>query len=263
MPCLLYIVIYFFNPFVGKLLYGAQGEEAFRVRIPNEITLNLVFFLHKKENRKISKWSRLSKEGTSKKKNDFCFPGICPPSLHFYSSSTQPTRILTFYPKSICFFQIKPEMSTFLFLLHVQNEVEDQAFSLSYDLAPPTPILLSAVSKLDRGSHRKIEKERQLADGRWGRSGGGAKSYDGEKAWSSINHSILSAYNACRREGKGVEPNPTKKGHNHVLFSFNSQPYVPGPYCAGTIHYTAPMLFFCLQYIISENRARQQENAPI
>jgi hypothetical protein len=24
--------------------------------------------------------------------------------------------------------------------------------------------------------------------------GGGAKSYDGEKAWSSINHSILSAY---------------------------------------------------------------------
>jgi hypothetical protein len=58
----------FLTPFVGKLLYGAPGEEAFRARIPNQITLNLVFFLFKKENRKISKWSRLSKEGTSKEK---------------------------------------------------------------------------------------------------------------------------------------------------------------------------------------------------
>jgi hypothetical protein len=42
-------------------------------------------------------------------------------------------------------------------------------------------------------THRKTEKERQLADGRvgevvWGR----AKAHDGEKAWSSIIHSILS-----------------------------------------------------------------------
>jgi hypothetical protein len=51
----------------------------------------------------------------------------------------------------------------------------------------PTP---SPVSKLDQKT-RKTEKERQLADGRWGRGWGGAKSYDGEKAWSSINHSIL------------------------------------------------------------------------
>jgi hypothetical protein len=37
-------------------------------------------------------------------------------------------------------------------------------------------------------------KERQLADRRWGRGGDGegAKAYDGEKAWSSINNSILS-----------------------------------------------------------------------
>jgi hypothetical protein len=46
------------------------------------------------------------------------------------------------------------------------------------------------VSKLDG---RNIGRLRQLADGRGG--GGGAKSYDdGEKAWSSINHSILSTF---------------------------------------------------------------------
>jgi hypothetical protein len=32
--------------------------------------------------------------------------------------------------------------------------------------------------------HRKAEKDRQLADGReWGGGGGGAESYDSEKAW--------------------------------------------------------------------------------
>jgi hypothetical protein len=41
--------------------------------------------------------------------------------------------------------------------------------------------------------HRKIEKERQLADGRGGKGDGrGAKSYERKKAWSSINHSIPS-----------------------------------------------------------------------
>jgi hypothetical protein len=41
-------------------------------------------------------------------------------------------------------------------------------------------------------THRKTEKERQIADGREGRLRGSRKSYDDEKAWSSINHSILS-----------------------------------------------------------------------
>jgi hypothetical protein len=36
-----------------------------------------------------------------------------------------------------------------------------------------------------------IEKERQLADGRGGGGRGRFKAYDGEKAWSFINHSIL------------------------------------------------------------------------
>ncbi len=40
-------------------------------------------------------------------------------------------------------------------------------------------------------THMKTEKERHLLHGRV--DGGGAKSNDGEKAWSSINHSILSA----------------------------------------------------------------------
>jgi hypothetical protein len=41
--------------------------------------------------------------------------------------------------------------------------------------------------------HRKTEKERQIADG--GGGGRGAKSsYDNEKAWSSINYSILFVY---------------------------------------------------------------------
>jgi hypothetical protein len=34
----------------------------------------------------------------------------------------------------------------------------------------------------------------EITDGRWEGCGGGAKSYDGEKAWSSINHSALSVY---------------------------------------------------------------------
>ncbi len=44
---------------------------------------------------------------------------------------------------------------------------EDQAFLQTYDLARPSPV-------------RKIEKERQLADGRGG--GGGATLNDAEKA---------------------------------------------------------------------------------
>jgi hypothetical protein len=39
-------------------------------------------------------------------------------------------------------------------------------------------------------THGEIEKERQLAE----MEVRGAKSYDAEKAWSSINHSILYVY---------------------------------------------------------------------
>jgi hypothetical protein len=68
--------------------------------------------------------------------------------------------------------------------------IADQAFSPFYDLAPPPPPLPSPVSTVDGDTHKKTENERQLADGRGGV--GGDKSYNCEKALSSINPSILS-----------------------------------------------------------------------
>ncbi len=68
--------------------------------------------------------------------------------------------------------------------------IEDQAFSLSYNLAPaPTPSPLLSASCLFFSVFlcvvgRAYWRER-------GGVGGGAKSY-GEKVWSSTNHSILS-----------------------------------------------------------------------
>jgi hypothetical protein len=38
--------------------------------------------------------------------------------------------------------------------------IEDQAFSASYDLLPPP------IRKLELATHRKTEKERQLAEGK-------------------------------------------------------------------------------------------------
>jgi hypothetical protein len=69
---------------------------------------------------------------------------------------------------------------------NVEWFMEDQAFSSPYDLAPLPPLPPSSVSKLDRRHTR-----RKLADW-WGRTGWG-RSQIGEKTWSSINHSILSA----------------------------------------------------------------------
>ncbi len=68
---------------------------------------------------------------------------------------------------------------------------EDQAVSTSYALAPPPPHTPSAfLSK--SSTNWKTGKERQLTDWRGGDGvGEGAKSYDGKKAWSSKNHSML------------------------------------------------------------------------
>jgi hypothetical protein len=55
--------------------------------------------------------------------------------------------------------------------------IEDQAFSPSYDLAPPPPFPPS------HSPVRNTDKERQFADGRGGGDWGGAKFYDREKAW--------------------------------------------------------------------------------
>jgi hypothetical protein len=49
-----------------------------------------------------------------------------------------------------------------------------QALTRSYDLAPPPPLPpRSPVSKLNTVTHRKTEKEEQLADGEGGREGRG------------------------------------------------------------------------------------------
>ncbi len=59
-----------------------------------------------------------------------------------------------------------------------------------HDLAPRPPL---SRQKASPAEHRKTEKKRQVADGGggggWG-GGRGSESYDCEKAWPSINHSI-------------------------------------------------------------------------
>jgi hypothetical protein len=53
---------------------------------------------------------------------------------------------------------------------------------------PPPPPPPSVSSTCDKQKERPV---RQLLTGEVGEGGGGANSYDGEKAWASINHSIL------------------------------------------------------------------------
>jgi hypothetical protein len=67
------------------------------------------------------------------------------------------------------------------------------AFSLSYDLALTHHIIRQQVDSLSQSSSVSLV---ELTDERGvvgtEVDGGGAKSYDDEKAWSSINHSIPS-----------------------------------------------------------------------
>ncbi len=73
--------------------------------------------------------------------------------------------------------------------------IDDQAFLPSYDLAPPPPPTPppsgNAQKDWDWETASWIERER---------GGGGAESYDSEKDWSSITHSILFVVNLwqCR-----------------------------------------------------------------
>jgi hypothetical protein len=70
--------------------------------------------------------------------------------------------------------------------------IEDQAFSLSYDLTPPPLSRQQVVSLSQSPCVSRVELLTWIGE-LDGDGGGGAKSYVGEKAWSSINHSILSA----------------------------------------------------------------------
>ncbi len=58
-----------------------------------------------------------------------------------------------------------------------------------FSLAPPPPPLSRQYAR--QAIHRKTEEERKLADGRGARGGRVAESFDRNKAWYSINHSIL------------------------------------------------------------------------
>jgi hypothetical protein len=71
--------------------------------------------------------------------------------------------------------------------------IKDQAFSASYDFAPP-PLPHPPLPSVSSTGNTLEDWETETAwwqERGWG-GGGGAKSYDGKKAWSSINHSILS-----------------------------------------------------------------------
>ncbi len=70
--------------------------------------------------------------------------------------------------------------------------IDDQSFSQSCDLTPPQSPLTSSVSKLDR-THRKTEKERQLAKGRGGRSVGASQIIRQRESWVLYNSLIISA----------------------------------------------------------------------
>jgi hypothetical protein len=69
---------------------------------------------------------------------------------------------------------------------------EDQTLSPLYDLAPPPslPLPLPSASCLSFSFFLCV------AGRAYWRGGGGTKSYDSEEAWSSINHSVLSGWQA-------------------------------------------------------------------
>ena len=74
--------------------------------------------------------------------------------------------------------------------------MEDQVFLLLYDLAPPSPppTLLPLASCLSFSDFLYVAGRAYWWERGVGGGGGGAISYDDEKDWSSINHSILSVW---------------------------------------------------------------------
>ncbi len=70
--------------------------------------------------------------------------------------------------------------------------IEDQAFSRSYDLAPSPPLPPFPSVSLEGDTEEDWEREATCLQER--REGEKAKSIDRKKAWSSINHWILSDF---------------------------------------------------------------------
>ncbi len=71
--------------------------------------------------------------------------------------------------------------------------IKDQTFLPSYDLAPLPPIAPSPVSKVSLFLSLSVCRAYWQKGGTGGGSRGRSESYEREKSWSSINHSILSA----------------------------------------------------------------------
>jgi hypothetical protein len=92
-----------------------------------------------------------------------------------------------------------------LFFSSVTSSQIDPAFT-SYDLAPPTPLPPLFRQQVVSLSQSSCVSSVELTDGRGGLGGGGgAKSYDGEKALSSLKHSILQYSNSTEYNGLGQD----------------------------------------------------------
>ncbi len=81
--------------------------------------------------------------------------------------------------------------------------IEDHAFLWSYDSVPRPPPFLPSSQQLVSLSPSSCVSSVELTNGRWGEEvglGRGAKSYDRNTAWPSINHSMLSVYSYCERQ---------------------------------------------------------------
>ncbi len=80
--------------------------------------------------------------------------------------------------------------------MNIEWFIEDQVFLPSYDLAPPPfPSPLSRQQVVSFNTSCVSQVGRAF----WREGGGGVvKSYDNEKAWSSINYSILSGVQHVR-----------------------------------------------------------------
>ncbi len=74
--------------------------------------------------------------------------------------------------------------------------IEDQAFLPLYDLAPP-PLPHPLSHQLPLFLNLPVCRWSSLWMGERGGGGRGAKSYDGEKEWSSNKHSIRSGITSC------------------------------------------------------------------
>jgi hypothetical protein len=86
----------------------------------------------------------------------------------------------------IPFFPFRQLVSTIEWIIEGQASRGRMIWLLSHPFPPPSP-----VSKLDRRHTGRLRKRDKLLTGEGGR---GAESYDGEKAWSSINHSLFSTF---------------------------------------------------------------------